>query len=222
MSNNPNNSGKNDRVEDWAARLDQAAASDTDIQRVHDDLARDKERPSGGFPVVPIFLIFFMSGLILFGAIYAVHYSDDFDSLGYDETRRRFAWADTGAAEGPSPFVIGERLYQANCAMCHQQNGEGLAGVFPPLNQTDWVTGSETRLIKILLNGMVGPVEVRGNTYNGVMPAFGNWSNDQIAAVTTYIRQAWDNDAGDITPEMVSETRALVGGRTNPFTAEEL
>ncbi len=222
MSKNQNNPGKQDRVEDWAARLDQAAASDNDIQRVHDTLAREKEQPRGGFPVIPIFMIFLMSGLILFGAIYAVHRSDDFDSLGYDETRRRFAWADTGPTEGPPPFVIGERLYAANCAMCHQQNGEGLAGAFPPLNQTEWVTGPEDRLIKILLNGLVGPIEVRGNTYNGVMPGFNNWSNDQIAAVATYIRQAWDNDAEDVTSETVGEVRGVVGGRTSPFTVEDL
>jgi mono/diheme cytochrome c family protein len=219
MSKN-NNQGSDH--ESWN-RVDPAAASDGDIQRTHDELVHDKESPSHGFSPVPIFLVMLISALVVFCAIYMVWRSDDFDMLGYDETRRRFEWfaADGAAALAPGP-QIGQRLFNQNCVACHQQTGQGLPGVFPPLDNTRWVTGSEERLIRLVLHGMVGPIEVRGNQYNGVMPAFGQQMNDeQMAGVLTFIRQAWTNEASAISADEVARVRAQTGAR-GPWEAREL
>jgi mono/diheme cytochrome c family protein len=121
---------------------------------------------------------------------------------------------------------MGRRLYTQNCVACHQTNGAGLPPVFPPLADSDWVVGSEQRLIRVLLHGLGGEIQVNGTPYNGVMPAFGpssvNWSDDQIAAVLTYIRQEWGNAAEPVLPATVAEVRAAAAGRATAWTQAEL
>lgn len=202
--------------------MDPAGASDGDIQRVHDELVHDKETPQEGFSPIPIFLVLLLSTLIVFCGIYMVWRSDDFDQLGYDETRRRFPWEATegGAAAAPAA-QIGQRFYTQNCAMCHQPAGQGAPGVFPPLDGSPWAVGEEERVIRIVLHGMVGEIERDGATYNGAMPAFGQLSNDQLASILTYIRQAWSNEAEPVSAAQVGAVRNEVGSR-GPWQADEL
>ncbi len=201
--------------------VEAAGASDGDIQRVHDELVHNKESPREGFSPIPIFLVFLLSFLIVFSGIYMVSRSDDFDQLGFNESRRRFAWAEDAApAEQVDPVVRAGQAVYTQCAACHQQNGQGLPGAFPPLDGTRWVQGSKERLIRVVMNGLMGSIEVQGTTYNGVMPNLG-LSDDDIASVLTYIRQAWSNDAGPVTVEEVAAVRAEVGQRS-PWSPEEL
>lgn len=92
----------------------------------------------------------------------------------------------------------GPQLYQQNCAFCHGDNGQGRPGAFPPLaaHAPELVKIPEGRahLINALLFGMQGPVRVKGHTYNGVMPAFAQLSDDQIATVLNHVLNAWGND----------------------------
>src|SRR5699024_5559329 len=89
----------------------------------------------------------------------------------------------------------GEQIYQEQCATCHQQNGQGVSGIYPPLRGTEWVTGDKGRLIRIILQGIGGPIEVKGNSYNGIMPAWKDiLSDNEVAAVATYLRSSWGND----------------------------
>ena len=106
-----------------------------------------------------------------------------------------------------SETVDGSRVYAANCVACHQQTGQGVAGVFPPLVASRWVLGSEERLVQIMLHGINGAIEVRGTTYQGVMPAFARLSDEELAAVTTHIRSTWGNDAPSIDAATVAEGR---------------
>jgi mono/diheme cytochrome c family protein len=215
------NNNKDSGNESWN-RVDPAGASDGDIQRVHDELVHDKETPRHGFSPIPIFLVLLISGLIVFSGIYVVWRSDDFDQLGYDESRRRFAWdAEAGPAVPRDPLVVGQRLYTQNCSACHGAEGQGVPGAFPPLDGTSWVVGSEDRLIRVVMSGLMGPIEVKGNQYNGVMPPFGHMNDDQLAAVLSYIRQAWSNEAPAVTPEQVGQVRRQVGQR-GPWQAVEL
>ena len=98
-------------------------------------------------------------------------------------------------------------LYYTYCAACHQRNGKGASGRFPSLVGTDWVTGDKERLIKILLNGMEGPIEVNGESYNGVMPQHSFLKDEEIAEVLTYIRKNFGNNASAITKEEVAALR---------------
>ena len=117
----------------------------------------------------------------------------------------------------------GAELYMTRCMSCHQMNGRGVPGVFPPLSGTDWVTGDKGRLIRIVLNGMTGSVEVKGEVYSGAMPPWQTFLDDeQTAALLTYIRTSWENDTTAVTAEEVAAVRKSVEDRKEPWTADEL
>jgi mono/diheme cytochrome c family protein len=127
--------------------------------------------------------------------------------------------AATGAVNMDS---IGRVVY-ATCTTCHQQNGEGLAGSFPPLAGSSIATGAPEIPIAIVLHGMQGPLTVKGVEYNGVMTPWGPMFDDlQIAAVLTYVRSQWGNSASAVTPEQVARVRAATSSRTTMWTWEEL
>lgn len=93
--------------------------------------------------------------------------------------------------------------------------------MYPPLQQTDWVVGDEGRLIRLVLNGLAGPVVVNGEEYNNIMPAHGSLSDDQIADVLTFVRQSFGNDASSISADDVHAVRST-NERRGMWTAEEL
>ena len=135
------------------------------------------------------------------------------------------AGAPAVASGGPAQGS-GEQLYQQRCVSCHQANGQGLAGAFPPLVGSEYALASNVAVpIRIVLNGMQGPVTVKGVQYNGVMPPGGAGialSDEEAAAVLTYVRSAWGNSAPAITPQQVATERAAPRSATGPTTAEEL
>lgn len=213
-------------------RAEQAAVNDESIQKVHAILLREKAEPSEGFSPMPLFLLGFISAMILVCAIYVVHYRGDFDPLVYDE--RFDAEAAKAAASAPkelTPEQIlakGKQAYQT-CASCHQATGLGLPGTYPPLVGSEFVLGKEDRLIRILIHGLNGTVHVKGNAYNGAMPAFGkvagggyNWNEEKISQVLTYIRHEWGNNAEPVTKAKVVEVFAAEKARTKPWTEGEL
>ncbi len=117
----------------------------------------------------------------------------------------------------PSAAIDGGAVYAANCVACHQATGAGLAGVFPPLADSQWVLGDEARLVQILLHGIAGPIEVRGQVYAGVMPAFAQLSDGEIAAVLTHVRSTWGNSASPITADQVTAGRNRFPDREAPW-----
>ena len=111
-------------------------------------------------------------------------------------------------------FMQGHQIFQRDgyCQTCHQEDGKGLeASGFPPLAGTKWVLQSEERLIKLTLHGLHGPIEVLGKQYPGQVPMtpYGGMLNDEeVAAVLTYVRNAFGNDASPISPDLVKQVRA--------------
>lgn len=102
----------------------------------------------------------------------------------------------------------GEHIYFTYCGICHQSNGKGdNGGRYPPLANTDWVTGDKKRLIELVINGMEGEIEVNGQVYNNVMPQHSFLDNKQVADVLTFIRQNFGNEASAVTEEEVAEVR---------------
>lgn len=101
----------------------------------------------------------------------------------------------------------GALIYKKFCASCHQTDGNGVPGMYPPITETKMVNGDKDELIKIILNGMSGEVEVKGEIYNNVMPAHNHLSDNQIADLLTYIRSNFGNDSEPITPEEVRNVR---------------
>jgi len=100
-------------------------------------------------------------------------------------------------APGSLP-VDGVAVYNANCVACHQANGQGLAGAFPPLDGSEWVVTDPAIPTHILLHGVQGEMVVMGNTYNGVMPAMAHLSDEELAAVLNYIRNSWSNTGSEV------------------------
>lgn len=87
---------------------------------------------------------------------------------------------------------FGKNIYMQNCAACHQVDGSGIEGAFPPLVKSDWLNSSKTKAISAVKNGLSGAITVNGQLYNGVMPALG-LSNEEIANVLTFIYHSWGN-----------------------------
>jgi mono/diheme cytochrome c family protein len=124
------------------------------------------------------------------------------------------------AAEQPR---TGQQIYSTTCAACHQPNGEGNGETYPPLAGSEWVTGSDARLARIILHGLTGEVEVAGQTYSGMMPPWKDVLKDEeIAAVATYIRTAWGNKGAAVTTASVAGVRKAHASRTTPWTVAEL
>ena len=101
----------------------------------------------------------------------------------------------------------GERVYHTFCANCHQKDGLGASGRFPPLAGTDWVTGDKERLIKVIIHGMEEPTEIKGETYTLAMPQHGFLTDQEIADVLTYIRKSFGNEASEIVQDEVKKVR---------------
>ena len=131
--------------------------------------------------------------------------------------------AATPAAAAPAMPVDGAKLFATTCAACHQVSGDGLEDKYPPLNGSEWVTGDEQKLIRIVMHGLSGPVDVAGQTFDGAMPAWGGVLKDpEIAAVASYVRGAWGNKAAPITAATVTAIRAATTARKTPWSAGEL
>jgi mono/diheme cytochrome c family protein len=103
-------------------------------------------------------------------------------------------------------MAVGETVYTTNCGACHQPNGLGLAGVFPPLANDAMVAGPPEAHINVVLKGMVG-VPIGGVAYASAMPAWPQLSDQQIAAVVTYERNSWGNKSGMVEPAQVAALR---------------
>lgn len=108
---------------------------------------------------------------------------------------------------GREGLAAGEKLYQTYCVACHQGDGKGDGSRFPPLAGTRWVTGSKARLISAVVHGLSGEIDVEGQKYNGVMPAHGFLTDEQVAQVLTYIRQSFGNQAQSVSTEEVLDVR---------------
>lgn len=205
-------------------RVDQAAVTDESLLAVHDKLLGKQPDEKAHYRLMPLTLLFIFSGLIFFGGTYLGRFSGHFSPMVYNEYALP---PKAGAPAAPiDPLAQGKAIYTNVCAACHQATGLGMAPVFPPLVDSEWVTGSEDRLIRIVLHGIQGPIKVKGVDYNGAMPAAGpgsgfNLSPDKVAAVLSYVRKEFGNGAPPITAQKVAEIVTKEGTR-GPWTAADL
>jgi putative membrane-bound dehydrogenase-like protein len=126
--------------------------------------------------------------------------------------------------KAPSP---GETIYEMACLPCHQPEGKGLPGVYPPLVGSEFVRGDTARLIRIVLHGLSGPITVAGKEFGNTpaavpMPAMGGLEDVQLAALLTYVRAEFGGGAGAVAPDEVARVRAATSKREQPWTAAEL
>lgn len=115
------------------------------------------------------------------------------------------------AAEASQAAVDGETLYQQNCAACHQPDGKGLKGAFPPLAESDYIAEDPQRLLEATVKGLSGPLLVNGETYNATMPAMSYLTDAELTAILNYIRNSWGNAGGNFTLADVTGYRNVAG-----------
>ena len=134
-----------------------------------------------------------------------------------------------GHLTGPAKeqFVAGHEIYfrDAHCATCHMPDGKGLDPAFPPLANSKWVGGDPERLIKLTLHGLMGPFDLNGKKYTGLVPMtpFGGLlKDDEIAAVLTYVRNNFGNKAAAVQASEVTRVREATKSRQSFYIAEEL
>lgn len=104
----------------------------------------------------------------------------------------------------------GKSLYKEHCLACHQKDGSGVSSMYPPLVNNPRVIGEKDELIRIVLEGQRGRIQVHGRNYNGVMSAYNFLSDNEIASLLTYIRQNFENDTSAVSPGEVKEVRSSV------------
>jgi mono/diheme cytochrome c family protein len=130
-------------------------------------------------------------------------------------------------AEVPERFHAGREAYMKACVECHQADGRGVERTFPPLLGSEWVKGDRDRMLRILLGGLSGPIEVNGKEFNGVMPGHshvGNTEIAEIAEIASFVRYAFGDLDEEPIPEKAVETlRPEVNKRKYvPWTVKEL
>ncbi len=124
--------------------------------------------------------------------------------------------------EEKARFEVGKELYTAICGACHQPTGQGLDGLAPPLVDADWVTGSPARVARMILQGVRGPLNVKGKTWSLEMPPLYVLDDEQIAAIMTYVRREWGHTASPVDPAFVAKVRAETSDREEAWTEAEL
>jgi len=112
----------------------------------------------------------------------------------------------------------GKELYSVNCMACHLEQGIGIDNLGPPLVDSDWVTGDEERLVRVLLHGLQGPITVSGKKFSplAVMPGLVHnptIKDKDLADISNYIRNAWGNKAAPITESFVKKQREVTKDR---------
>jgi mono/diheme cytochrome c family protein/glucose/arabinose dehydrogenase len=120
-------------------------------------------------------------------------------------------------------FDNGRVLYETTCAACHQPHGFGQDGLAPPLVDSEWVLGSQQRLVRIILHGALGPMTVKGQKVDLEMPGLRDtFDDEQIASILTYIRREWEHTADPIAPASVKSIREATAKRGAGWSQEEL
>lgn len=112
----------------------------------------------------------------------------------------------------------GQQLFEAQCAVCHQKDGYGVAESFPPLAGSEWVTADPEVIVNIVLFGVEGEMTVRGEPYIGQMPEFSALTDEELASILSYVRSSFGNQASPVEPALIASVR---GQRQDFWTGEE-
>jgi mono/diheme cytochrome c family protein len=191
-----------------------------DVIPLHRAVMREMAEPTDGLQPAPVWLILAFLSLAGWAGWYIATNSGGFRPDQYNE--KAGLAASPAAPKAIDPLTLGRRVYN-NCVTCHQQDGSGIEGAYPPLAGSEIINGPPEQIAAILLHGLNGPLRVKGVLYNGEMPAWGSkLSDEQIAAVITYIRASFGNNAPAVDPALVQQVRNATASRTSPFTEAEL
>jgi mono/diheme cytochrome c family protein len=150
-----------------------------------------------------------MKHLILFFIlIVGISYNTTAQTKKTVATKKVVVKSTTTKAPVTSSITRGKAIYAKQCLACHQADGGGVPNLNPPLIQTQWVLGDKKSLIKWVLKGSAGKVEIDGETFHNTMPPQAYLTDVQIADVLTYIRASFGNKASAVQPSEVKAARA--------------
>lgn len=186
--------------------------------------AEDRE-PGVHKDPVPVLLFVITLLLAFWGMMYLHTNAGGFNRYVYGPFSSYDMVSNVQPGSSDDPMKKGADIYKSICLPCHQASGMGAPGQFPPLIGSDWVNvEGPNRMLRIVLNGLNGPIEVNGESWSGAMPGFGDLiaSDEDLAAVITYVRNSWGNEASFCTPEEAAAVRADSGDRGRPWTGPEL
>jgi len=200
------------------ARFSDSPSETTDVSRIHMRIVEQEQvEPEEGLEPTPWWLWAFSVVLLFAMGFYIGRYGGTFSAA-------------SGEVESPvvsqkqaaAPVVRGDQVFAGVCLPCHQAHGYGIPGQYPPLVESEWLLQDPDTPIRILLYGLAGPIVVKGKPFNNRMPAFHDkLSNEEIAAVITFVRSNWGNSAPAVTPALVDSIRQKYLGR-GEWTAAEL
>jgi mono/diheme cytochrome c family protein len=204
-------------------RAESDPARDVDVLAVHRQAFREPLEPGEGAERGPWWFWASAVAALVFGGFYMGRYLGPVAGEAAVHLQPVVEGHAAGAPAEAEEHANGAAVFSARCAACHQANGKGVPGVFPPLAGSEFVDGDAARVVRIVLHGITGPVTVAGATFNGAMPAWADQLSDaEIAAVLSYERSSFGNQAPPIASSLVAAERAATAGRTQPWTASEL
>jgi len=189
------------------------------------NLSKADPEPVGSRSTVPMWIIVLTLVLLFLAMVYFDQHSGWFNSQVYVP----YSSADQLEAYQPKSgeaavLAAGKARYDQVCGLCHGLDGMGKPNQAPPLAGSEWVdTKGIQRVASIPLEGVSGPLGVKGQTWNLSMPAMGAAMSDaDLAGVLTYIRNSWGNKDGPVTDDDVKAIRAKIGAHPQPLTGETL
>lgn len=191
--------------------------------RIENEKNDPQESSSLKFINVPIVLIALFLG---FGITYLALRTNNTDMTpGDSRTSDHAAQAEAAPSTSENNLASlmekGKQVYTTTCQACHQANGEGIPGAFPPLAGSEWVNASPKKVIAIVLHGLQGSITVKGQKYQGVMPAFENQLKpEDVAAVATYVRNSFGNKSDLVMPELVTQVKEETKSKKDPWGGE--
>jgi mono/diheme cytochrome c family protein len=202
-----------------------------DVHEVHAAVQREKREPRVGAEPLSIWLIAVYGLAIFWGGAYLGRYSGNFsgdglDPLGGPPPTKKGAAGGAGAAVQVelTSRDRGKKIFAANCQTCHQANGLGVAGQYPPLAGSEFTTGGSRRPAMIVMKGLQGPVTVKGQQFgSAVMQPWDKTLTDQkIADVLTYERSEWGNNGSPVTAEQITALRKELANHPESYNEHEI
>ncbi|HWD21146.1 MAG TPA: cytochrome c [Verrucomicrobiae bacterium] len=167
--------------------------------------------PTAGFATVPICLVLALGALCYWGEFYLDRNSGSFDEHIYAPFH---TWdevvANNPVSEEQVQYNLGKLKFHQTCELCHQATGLGQDGKAPPLVGSEWVLApGPNRIAHAVMNGLTGPITVKGTAWNLTMPAWkDNFTDKEMAAILTYIRSEWGNKAPAVKADLIKKVRA--------------
>jgi mono/diheme cytochrome c family protein len=177
-----------------------------------------------GAVYLPMWLTGILGLLLYWSCYYIDEHGGRFSEVVYSPYKSTNELATLVPGGGDPLAALGAMKYRQVCAPCHQESGMGVPNQFPPLGGSEWVNAPGAgRMIRIVQTGITGPLKVKGTDWNLTMPPMGaTMTDEELAAVISYVRSAFGNKAPKATPAQVKAVRGALGGRTDPHTQEEI